>query len=100
MASLQTHRDREDTDGTKYIGAIGGLDITVDGCPPEFDIVKLRWEIDQVRYSLASQTFVLSLGNSRQGINRLAREFGGGSTRLVRTAFAVTCIDLQCHTVI
>ena len=70
MASLQTHRDREDTDRTKYIGAIGGLDITVDGCPPEFDIVKLRWEIDQVRYSmysLASQTpaFAPSLGNSR-----------------------------------
>ena len=64
MASLQTHRDREDTGGTKYIGAIGGLDITVDGCPPEFDIIKLRWEIDQVRYYSLTRQFKIRYKSS------------------------------------
>ena len=46
MASQQA---REDTDDTKYNGVIEGLDITVDGCSPEFNVCMLRDEIDQVR---------------------------------------------------
>ena len=47
MASQQT---REDTDDTKCSDAIEGLDITVDGCSPEFEVWMLRDEIDKVRH--------------------------------------------------
>ena len=46
MASEQTLRDRDTVDDTKYME---GLDITVDVCSqPEFDIIKLHKDINDV----------------------------------------------------